>query len=183
MSRTVVASLAVAIVAALAPQAAEAQKRHPVSEVFIGIVDHDAGVFGRNKEDGPDVNVEWRFDPPEFRAWELLLSPRPTIGANINTQDDTNTLYLAATWTAEFWGGFFFDWSMGGALHDGETDGEFLDKKSLGSPVLFYLAAGLGYRFWDHHSLSIRLDHISNAKIFGDNDGLDTVGIRYSYRF
>jgi hypothetical protein len=159
-------------------------KSHPISEIFIGVLDHDTGVFGRNQEDGPDINVEWRLDPLwGLTWWDDILSPRPMIGFNINTGDDTNTFYAGLTWTFNISDRIFFDWGMGGTVHDGETGGSRPDKKELGSSVLFYLAAGIGYRLTEHHAISIRLDHMSNATLADDNDGLDTVGIRYSYRF
>ena len=161
-----------------------AEKRHPVSEFFLGVVHHDAGVFGQNKEDGPDFNIEWRFDPFEDSAlWVAILSPRPTLGANINAAGDTNAFYAALTWTFGLTDGLFLDWSMGGAVHDGKLSTSASDRKELGSRVLFYLAAGIGYRFLGNHGVSIRLDHISNATLADDNSGLDTFGVRYSYRF
>jgi hypothetical protein len=177
--------IAAALTLGLNPAAAQTEgKSHPLSEVFVGVVDHDSGVFGRGQEEGPDINLEWRLDPLRgISWWDAIYSPRPMIGLNINTGDDTNTVYAGVTWTFDIWRNFFFDWGMGGALHDGETSGERPDKKELGSSVLFYLAAGIGYRLTEHHAISLRLDHMSNAKLADDNDGLDTLGIRYSYRF
>lgn len=176
-------AVAVLALLAAAPAVASEHKGHPISEVFVGILDHDTGVFGTNKEKGPDVNIEWRFDAPRFGFWERILSPRPTLGLNINTQGNTNSLYGALTWTFNITERIFFDWSMGGTVHDGKLSIQSLNRKELGSRVLFYLAAGIGYRLWGPHSISLRLDHMSNAKLAGDNSGLDTVGLRYSYRF
>jgi hypothetical protein len=50
---------------------------------------------------------------------------------------------------------------------------------------LFREAAEVGWNFYGKDSISIRLDHISNANLWGEetNEGLDTLGIFYGYRF
>ncbi len=172
------------LVASVSSPAGAADKGHPVSEFLLGVLHHDAGVISRSKEDGPDVNVEWRFDALEGVAfWEAIRSPRPTLGANINTRGDTSSIYLALTWSLDLPAGFFLDASFGGGVHDGKLATASRERKELGTRGLFYLAAGLGYRFLEHHSISLRVDHMSNADLVGDNSGLDTVGLRYSYRF
>ena len=77
----------------------------------------------------------------------------------------------------------FFDFSLGGAYHDGETETEATDKKSLGCRILFRESLDLGIKFADVHSLSVHLAHISNAKLCSTNEGLETFGVRYGYRF
>jgi hypothetical protein len=53
----------------------------------------------------------------------------------------------------------------------------------LGCRVLFRESLSVGVRFMKHHSLSVMVDHISNAGLCDHNDGLDTLGVRYGYRF
>ena len=59
------------------------------------------------------------------------------------------------------------------------------DKKELGSNILFREAAEIGWNFYGKDSISLRFDHISNANLWGEdaNEGLDTFGVVYSYRF
>ena len=73
--------------------------------------------------------------------------------------------------------------AVGGAANTGKLETLRLDRKELGSRVLFYLAAELGYRINQRHSLAVRLDHMSNASIADNNEGLDTVGVVYGYQF
>ena len=51
--------------------------------------------------------------------------------------------------------------------------------------MLFREAAEIGWNFYGKDSISLRIDHISNANLWGEgtNEGLDTFGIVYSYRF
>ena len=73
--------------------------------------------------------------------------------------------------------------AFGGAAHTGKLQTSRLDRKELGSRVLFYLATELGYRITPKHSVSLRVDHMSNASLADNNEGLDTVGLIYGYHF
>ena len=173
-----------------APTDAPALKRRPadeggiadiVSEVRLGFLIHDEGPASHRKEDGYDGNVEVLFTSPEFL--DLIWAPRPHFGASINSQGDTSQAYLGLTWEWEFLKGAFFDFSFGGAYHTGEKTTDDRDKKELGCSVLFRGSIDLGYRFTDHHGVSLFLDHISNFKLCSENEGLENVGLRYGYTF
>ncbi len=58
-----------------------------------------------------------------------------------------------------------------------------LDKKSLGCNILFRESLDIGFRINDVHGLMFHLDHISNAKLCSTNEGLESFGIRYGYKF
>jgi hypothetical protein len=55
--------------------------------------------------------------------------------------------------------------------------------KQLGSMVLFHPTFEWGYRLSESSSLSIFYEHISNANTAAKNEGLDSLGLRYGYRF
>ncbi len=63
-----------------------------VDEVKIGALGHDLGFLGHHLEAGPDINVEMLFTPPDVLA--IIGSPRPHIGADINTAGNTSDGYL-----------------------------------------------------------------------------------------
>jgi lipid A 3-O-deacylase len=153
------------------------------SEVRFGLLWHDEGPFSRRKEEGVDGNIEILFASP--RWLDIIWSPRPHIGGSFNSAGDTNQAYLGLTWDWSFWQGMFAEFSLGGAIHDGETDQGTapLDRKELGCPVLFRESIGIGWRFQNRHSISLQLDHISNAKLCDTNEGLESVGVRYGYMF
>ena len=152
-----------------------------LSELRIGVLAHDVGAFGRKKEEGTDINAEVLFTSPEFL--EIVFSPRPHLGITVNTGDDTSQVYAGLTWDWTFWDPFFVEGTLGFAVHDGETDIESREKKALGCKLLFRESVSLGAHFLDQHSLSMSLAHMSNAKLCEKNEGLDTFGIRYGYRF
>ena len=152
-----------------------------LSEIRLGAFLHDEGPFSRNKEDGIDANLEALFVSPEFL--DLIFSPRPHLGVSANPSGNTNQLYLGLTWEWEFLENAFFDFAWGGTIHDGETAEVDPEKKALGCRVLFRKAIDLGYRFQGHHGVMLHLDHASNAKVCDKNEGLESVGIRYGYRF
>ena len=152
-----------------------------LSELRLGVMAHDVSAFGRQEEDGINANVEFMFVSPDFLS--AIWSPRPHAGFSVNSSSGTNQAYLGLTWTWEFFEKAFIEGSLGGAYHDGANETIVIGQKSLGCKVLFRESAALGYRVSEKHSLSVMLDHISNAKLCSSNEGLDTLGMRYGYRF
>jgi lipid A 3-O-deacylase len=41
----------------------------------------------------------------------------------------------------------------------------------------------LGYRFDERQSMSVYFEHMSNGNLADHNETLDSIGIRYGYRF
>ena len=158
-----------------------------ITEVRIGAAYHDAGVFGNRKEDGGNLNLETRFRP--FGFTRVIFSPRPTIGGSINLSGHTNQLYLGLTWSFQdiLVDGLYADLFLGGAVHDGvlssSDPSEIRQRKQLGSRLLFREAVEVGWRFSGGHRIGVFLDHISNANLASNNEGLDTLGIRYGFDF
>ena len=168
-----------------------------VSEVKLGVLDHDIGFFGHSVENGVDVNAEVRFHQIDWlsskdnAAWlNDLLAPRPDIGASINTSGNTDFYYAGLVWTFDFakdvfqqQDGFFTDLGVGGAIQDGYTDNAPPGEKALGSRALFHLSAELGYRFDPQVSISAYYEHFSNADLAHPNPGLNSAGVRLGYKF
>jgi lipid A 3-O-deacylase len=171
---------------ALALLAAPAGAQGLLDEVRAGVLAHDVGVFGGSLEESPDLNLELRFASPGFLS--LVWSPRPHLGVSGNLAGDTSQVYFGLTWSFMLWrtggaDGLFLDASLGGAVHNGELDPVKADRKALGSRVLFRESLELGYRFAEVHSISVMLDHMSNANLADHNEGLDNLGIRYGLKF
>lgn len=154
-----------------------------LSEIRVGLLAHDQGPFSSNKEDGPDVNLEFLFVSPDLL--DVIGSPRPHIGFTGNTAGDTSQAYLGLTWEWEFWRRAFAEFSLGGAVHDGELTTNMVGrtKKELGCRVLLRESVAIGYKFAGPHSVMAHLDHMSNVGICVENEGLENVGVRYGYRF
>ena len=170
-----------AVPARATPDAKDAERWHIFSELRGGLLAHDVGPFSRQKEDGVDVNVEILFGSPRFM--ELIWSPRPTVGATINTSGDTSQGYLGLTWEWDFWEQAYVSFFWGASAHNGEKTVNLTDKKDLGCSVLFREGLDLGWRFTEQHSVMAHFSHISNAKLCDPNEGLETIGVRYGYRF
>lgn len=171
----------------LAGQAARAQSDEAIgtvgilSEVRVGVLNHDIGVFGEQIEDGIDGNIEFLFVAPEFL--DIILSPRPHVGLTVNSEGNTSQLYAGLAWDWTFMAPFFVEGSLALSAHNGRLRETTADEKGMGCRVLFRESVSLGARFLERHSLSLMLTHISNAGLCDPNKGLDTVGIRYGYRF
>ena len=159
-----------------------------ISEVKTGFANHDVGFFGRQKEDGIDSSFEFLFREINFNLlW--LGTPRPHIGTTINMTGDTSQVYAGVTRDYKLPKRMYFNFSWGLAYHDGDkihsATNVQTDKKELGSSILFREAVEIGWNFYGKDSISLRLDHISNANLWGEgtNEGLDTFAVLYGYRF
>jgi lipid A 3-O-deacylase len=160
-----------------------------IDEIKFGVLDHDVSIFGHGKETGGDINLELLFGSPAFL--KFLGSPRPHIGMDVNSDGNTSQFYIGATWDADLISSvlgksdaIYVEGSLGGAVHDGETNGpELTTQKRLGSRVLFRESAELGWRFTPGQTIGIFMDHISNADLGPHNDGLTSLGARLGFKF
>jgi lipid A 3-O-deacylase len=155
----------------------------PVREVRVGLGAHDVdGLWsGESKEKGPDLCAEVIFNRALFH---LLSAPAyPSLGVSLNTRGDTSKVYGGFLLQWESSSAFFFSAGLGLALHDGECDTDSADRKSLGSRVLFRIPIEIGYAVNRQHRIILAFDHISNAYLASPNEGMDTLGLVYGYRF
>lgn len=205
-SHGVAVAVTALIVGVLAPSAGQAQGTGPtfgfialqpnpntrpgqiVDEIKLGALGHDVGFLGDNIEHGPDINVEMLFTSPDLLA--IIGSPRPHIGADINTSGETSDGYAGLTWGVSliqnlFQPGdyIFAQGSLGGAYQDGFTSPAPHGRKNLGSPVLFRESAEVGYQITPTISISAILDHISNANLANHNAGITSAGGRIGFKF
>lgn len=154
-----------------------------LSEIRGGVLAHNPAA----RESGSvDVSLELLTVKPFTSADPLvnIFLPRLHLGTSINTRGDTSQVYAGFTWNYDITEKLFFEASFGGALHNGKT-GEFVprDRASLGCSPLFRESASLGYRFDRNWSIMATIEHVSNAKLCNDNQGLTSYGVRVGYAF
>lgn len=152
-------------------------------EIYVGLLAHDVdGLWsGDRREEGVDFNAEIVLNRPGFSL--PAGSVRPNFGLSVNDHGDTSKLYGGLLWQLEMTSDIFLNLGVGAAVHNGEKETGKKDKKALGSRILFRIPIELGYTLNKHHRLSIAFDHVSNGYLTHPNEGLDTLGLRYSYRF
>lgn len=153
-------------------------------ELRAGALAHDVdGLWsGTRRESGIDWNAEVLFWRDGLQL-PFGTSLHPNLGISVNDHGDTSKLYAGVLWDLEAPFGGFLNLGLGGAVHNGRKDTEDPDKKDLGSRFLFRIAIELGYSVTEHHRLMVTFDHVSNAYLASPNAGLDTLGVRYGYRF
>ena len=184
-SRTTARFLTVVAALTAAPPGAVAQTANQpglIYELRLGALVHDMpGLWsGFRLERGADINAEVILSPalPLFGG-----HLRPAIGASISTSGQTSKAYFDARWMIEARSGFFLGLGIGAAVHNGLIDPTDVDRKALGSRVLFHFPLEIGYRFDPHNSLSLYFEHVSNGYTKTYNEGLDSLGVRYGYKF
>nr|PZN71110.1 MAG: acyloxyacyl hydrolase [Pseudomonadota bacterium] len=154
-----------------------------IREIKLGALAHDVdglwSGFSRESE-AVDLNGEVIFSPSLPFLWGAI---RPALGGTINFQGDTSHAYLDARWEIETPSGVFFATGIGAAVHTGDIHLESPDRKALGSRVLLHVPLEVGVRLDEHHSFSVYFEHLSNANLADENEGIDYLGARYGYRF
>jgi hypothetical protein len=158
-----------------------------VHEARLGILAHDVPDLWsgfRLERGGVDINGELVLRPALALFGGMV---RPVIGGTVHTGGGTSKGYIDARWQ---WdapltsaGGLFIGLGVGAAIHNGETQPIDPKAKALGRRVLFHFPAEIGWRFDQKNSLSLYFEHISNGYTAKPNEGLDSLGIRYGYRF
>ena len=159
-----------------------AQQNHNwLYEIRTGILAHDVIVWSRTRQEGGvDFNAELIFGFPKFELLSGIV--RANLGFSLNSQGDTSKVYSGLLWEYIWDSGLFLNLGLGLAAHDGKLNNSD-DKKALGSRILFRIPIEMGLLFTPHQGVSIMFDHVSNAYLADPNEGLDTVGLRYTYRF
>lgn len=164
-----------------------------VSELRFGVLSHDIKFPSRHKmhmpnpfanryEGGVNLNPEVVFVSPDFL--ELIYAPRLHLGATLNTAGDTSSLYGGLNWDTIWDNGVFLEGFWGLAVHNGNLRGGNPDKIEFGSQVVFRLGGETGWRWDDNNGVSLIWEHMSHADMFSTkNQGIDSLGLRYSYRF
>jgi len=154
-----------------------------IREIKIGLLYHDPDHLWsqQRKEDGLDLNFETVFAKPSIEKLKGKLMPN--FGVSINTSGDTSKLYGGIIWEHIFNQNIFLNLGIGAAVHNGELETDDNNKKELGSRILFRIPIEIGYILDDHHRISLAFDHVSNAWLANENEGLDTIGLRYGYVF
>ena len=174
--------LGLTLFATLAYANESSRKNRYIHELKLGVLGHDVdGLWsGSSRENGIDFNLEAILAPP-LKLFGGAL--RPALGASVNDSGKTSKIYCDARWQYDFKMQLFLILGVGAALHNGSTDTSAINMKALGSPLLFHIPLELGYYFTPNYSISVYFDHISNANLSDNNEGLDTLGVRFGYRF
>ena len=86
-------------------------------------------------------------------------------------------------WTIDLTDNLFVDVSVGGALHDGNLKGNAPNERYFGCRANFHESASIGYRFTPQLSIMASVEHMSNASLCDQNDGLTNAGVRLGYSF
>ena len=158
-------------------------------EVKQGLLAHDRGWFGKNREGfGPDYNFELMFNSPNIlkKVW----SPKPIIGITQTSTGGSSLYYGGVTWDFDISKNWFVTGTTGIAYTNGLKklpQGEVAkgDKKiQFGSQWLHRGAIELGWNFYGNDTISLMFSHVSHGSMLDDkNHGMDEFGIRYGYSF
>ena len=164
---------------ALAAAAAPAQGQ----ELFGGIYVHDVdtGLTKSGIEEGVDVELGWRGD--RIGALRAIGRPSPQAFVSLNSAGNTHFASAGISW--KIGRTVYLRPGIGLAVHTGPgqvVPGD--DRIDFGSRILFAPEIGLGVRLGERLSAEASWVHLSHAQLFSpQNPGIDTIGVRFNYRF
>ncbi len=153
-----------------------------IDEIRFGLLLHDSEES--NSEEGVDLNLEVLFGRIGHERGNFLdhfLMPRPHLGASISLNGDTSVGFFGFTWDTKLTERLFFESSFGGALHNGSYDDK--DGTSFGCAVNFRESGSLGVALSEQWRMLVTIEHMSNAGLCGENDGLTNAGVRLGYKW
>lgn len=186
-------AFSLSVIAAVSLLPGRAMAGGPPEELapYFAIGEFRIGAFEASLEDTPDegdyaINAELLFGRPFDRAAgdtlrDFFFSPRPHIGFTLSPDDGTNQLYAGFTWELRLTDRVFVEASFGGALHDGPTGSN--DNDSYGCALNFRESASIGVDLTERIRLMATIDHMSNAGLCDQNQGLTNAGVRLGYRW
>jgi hypothetical protein len=169
---------------AVEPDPAPAPESSPgwIHELRVGVMAHDVdGLWsGQRKESGFDVGMEVVLSPRRELFSGVI---RPNLGFTWHNRGETSKAYAGAVWHWTTDHGFSFEIGLGGAVHTGERETRDPHRKELGSKLLFRTPIEVGYQIAERQRLSLFFEHVSNAWLADENEGMDLVGVRWAFRF
>ncbi len=153
-----------------------------ISEIKLGALLHDVpGLWShfQLERTAIDANLEVLFHPVGSVIGGEL---RPAVGVTLNPNGETSKAYVDLRWQAAIGRSWYVALGMGAAYHNGELD-LVPGRKALGSHFLFHPSLEIGLNLNEHNNVSLFFDHMSNWNTQRYNEGMDTLGLRYGYRF
>ena len=149
------------------------------------------GVFAADLDPGgasdDTISINGELLTPPMRGdyadpiLNAFLKPRFHLGTTFTTDDGVNQAYSGLTWDYHLTDALFLETSFGAAIHDGETDGNNHD--SYGCMVQFRESLSVGIHLTRRMSVMAIVDHMSNAGLCDENQGLTNAGVRLGYRW
>jgi lipid A 3-O-deacylase len=185
-------TLLIALASLVAPAHAKIEERRVG---VVGNVRSDHGDITGGKYGARNAEFDLVSSSPDFL--NFLGSPRPYAFVSVPTAEDSVTFGgVGLIWRWEFADGWAFEPGFGYVIHDGEIDNPFTpgtpeagvfeaEHQLLGSRDLFRTTFALEREFGDRVAAQLYWQHMSHGQILdrGRNQGLDYVGLRFSYRF
>lgn len=149
----------------------------------MGLLAHDVDTVWSDDraEHGFDWSLEAELARGAFSIWDGRA--RPSLGLSVHSRRQTHKVYAGWLWERPLAERGFLNLGLGLAWHTGRTMTSDPDRKELGTRWQFRVPIEVGIELRPHHRLILSYDHLSNAGLDDENEGLDTVGLRYGYRF
>ena len=151
-------------------------------EIFTGLLVHDVDtpLSDAGLEDGADLQLGWRSAP--IAPLGAIGAPSAYLYGSVATGGGTHFAAAGLSW--RIGGRLFARPGVGLAIHSRSSSGVANGLRTdLGSRVLFAPELGVGYQLSERVSIEATWVHLSHGQLLSrQNPGMDSVGVRLSYR-
>jgi len=165
-----------------------------VSELRFGVMAHNASIgwlpiHAENWDlsEIEDVSFDVYFHAIDLGDLPVPGQLRPTAGATVNFAGKESLARLGVNWQAHLGDSpVYIEATLGAAIHNGILSGPMPGRHDLrrqGCRVELYSSAGLGMDLGDTFTATLVYEHMSNANLCGNNDGLSNFGLRIGAKF
>jgi len=131
-----------------------------------------------------DISFDVLFNSPDLDVFRWIGSPRPEVGMTLNTKGEDHMFHAGLTWQLPvFDTPFYLEGTFGAAAHTGYLDNAPAGRRDYGCRVNFYERFGVGMNVTENLTTTLTYEHMSNAGLCGENDGISNFGLRVGLKF
>jgi hypothetical protein len=130
------------------------------------------------------LSVEAIFGGVDLDVLDLIGEFRPVVGGTFSLTGEDSWLWAGVNWHTPVIDPVWFEFTLGGTVHDGYLDNAPPGRDAYGCRALIYASGAVGVDLTESLTASINLEHGSHGKMCGSvNPGFNSVGFKLGYKF
>jgi hypothetical protein len=130
------------------------------------------------------LSFEAVFGGIDLNVFKWAGNLYPTVGGTISLTGEDSWLYAGVTWHVPLLDPLYFEFGLGGAVHNGHLSDAPDGRHNFGCRALIFAQGAFGVNLGDNWTATVNLEHGSHATLCGtNNQGFNSVGAKLGYRF
>lgn len=131
-----------------------------------------------------NITGEAIFGGIDLNVLDVPGDIRPVLGASVSLDGNDSWAWAGLNYHVEMLEPLFFEFTLGGTIHDGYLDNPPPGRDAYGCRALIYASGGFGVRMSETLTAMVTLDHGSHARLCGStNPGFNALSFKLGYTF